>query len=173
MIFQRALLLFAVTLAGFGQVVVRESTNPVSGERSISMGVAGDQSFGKLSEPASLSIVCSQVETHKRIALVLVTGVVVVSYGSSSHTRGLEGYIATRIRFDGDSKTKPQILVWATDPDSHSTLVKTGTKFIQNQVLKAAKLHIEIQVFGSGLRVSSFDLAGLQEEYNKHEQCKP
>ena len=167
-----ALLLFAVTSTGFGQVVVRESTNSVSGERSVTMGVSGDQSFGKLGKLPSLAIVCTQVESHRRVSLVLATGVVVVSYGSSSSTRDSGNYIATRIRLDGDTKTKPQILVWATDADSHSTLVKSGAKFLQDHIFKSAKLHVEIQVFGSGLRVSSFNLAGLQEEYNKHEECK-
>jgi hypothetical protein len=174
-----ALTLFKLTLflasaiPLFCQVVVKASTNIVSGDISVQLQVSGDKSYGGRSLPV-LSIVCSQHGSRKLPPFVALTTDAVIVNFMGAGPKEADNLRATRIRLDED--TKPKFVVWKIN-DDQSTLTSGGpvsinSKFITERLLKSAKIHIELYVFGSGSRVSSFVLDGLQDEYRKREECR-
>src|SRR5579863_7945565 len=66
-----------LTAVASAEVVVSESVDPISGAKTVGLGVLGDKSYSSLGTPPVLVVRCQQLNNRKRVDLLLRTGAVI------------------------------------------------------------------------------------------------
>src|ERR1700692_4000885 len=174
------LFIFFLSIIASDEVLVNESVkaNPVTGVKLVTvlLTIKGDKPYSPdhSGAPAELSIMCQQISSGKQhksvVALTLGTGVVAETgfpIPDSGFFQSL-GFIYTLIRLD--EETRPRQVAWRQTTDYPGLLIQEDFKFIRDHIFKSKLVHIEVKGSGSGTNVSSFDLSGIKEEFNKHQE---
>ena len=179
---KKVMLIFCLSMIASAEVLVNESVkaNPVTGVKltTVLLTIKGDKPYGGDHSGASaeLSIMCQQMSSGKHrksvVALTLSTGVVAetgfpVPDGGLLQTLGI---VLTLVRFD--EETQPRQVGWRQTTEYPGLLIQEDFKFIRNHLFKSKLVHIEVKGSGAGTNVSSFDLSGIKDEFNKHLECK-
>ncbi len=178
----KLLLVLLLPVAAFSQVTVTRlvKDDAAAGLKMVTvlLGVKGDKPFNDApsAAPAEFGIMCQETSLGKQkkldVSLTLGTGVVPkTGYQVPDPALLLDlGLIATLVRLDDE--LRPRQLEWEQTPGAPGILTRNDYKFVRDHILKSKSIHIEVTGAGTGTKISSFDLAGLKEEYGKHPECK-
>jgi hypothetical protein len=167
-------LFLLATVGAVAQVVAHEETNLVTLVKTVTLTVPGDKSFSPQGTPALFGIRCEEGKKGSKVYWVLATGVVTVPMRNLSKPQ-LFGrdirMVETQARFDDETRSGP--LLWQQTEDPAFLIMPLPSDFRRrmNKFFQAKLLHIEVHGFQTGSRVSSFNLTGLWEEYDKHPSC--
>jgi len=176
------MLLFCLSMIASAQVLVKQSVNdnPVTGVKIVTvlLTVRGDRPYSgdPSAPPAELGIMCQQMSVGKhqksKVALTLGTGVIAET-GFPLPDSGLLqslGIVLTLIRFD--EETHPRQLAWEQTAEYPGLLIRQDFKFIRDHIFNSKLAYIEVTESGKGTNASSFNLAGIKQEFAKHRECK-
>ena len=178
---KKIMLIVCLSVIASAEVLVNESvkTNPLTGVKLVTvlMTVKGDKPYSsdQSGAPAELSVMCQQMSlgNHRKsvVALTLGTGVAVES-GVPAPDSTLEslGIVVTLVRFD--EETQPRQVGWRQTTEYPGLLIQEDFKFIRDHVFKSKLVDVEVKGSGAGTNVSSFDLSGIKDEFNKHQEYK-
>lgn len=172
MMSRMTVLFLLATVAAVAQVVVHEETNLVTNVKTVTLTVPGDKPYSPQGMPPQFGIRCEEGKKGSKVYWILATGVVTVPMRNLSKPQ-LFGpdipMVETQARGDEE---KPGPLLWQQTEDPAFLIRPIPSGFRRKSPLFRAKvMHIEVHGFQTGSRVSSFNLTGLREEYDKHPSC--
>ena len=179
---KRILLILCLSMIASAQVLVKQSVNekPATGVKilTVLLTIKGDKPYSgdPSAPPAELGIMCQQMSVGKhhksKVALTLGTGVKAETGFPISDSGLLQslGIILTLIRFD--EETRPRQLAWEQTAEYPGLLIRQDFKFIRDHIFHSKLAYIEVTESGAGTKVSSFNLAGIKQEFAKHRECK-
>lgn len=171
--------LLAVVACAQVEVTRLAKDDPATGLKFVTvlLAVKGDKPYSDdpAAAPAELGIMCQQrsLGKHKQldVSLTLGTGVVAKTGFPVPDPALLQdlGLILTLARLDDEER--PRQLEWQKTADPH-ILIRNDFKFVRDHIFKSKIIHIEVTGTETGTHVSSFELSGFKEEYDKHPECK-
>lgn len=167
-------LFLLATVGAVAQVVAHEETNLVTLVKTVTLTVPGDKSYSPQGTLPQFGIRCEEGKKGSKVYWILATGVVTVPMRNFSKPQlfgpGIP-IVETPVRFDDDSRSGP--LLWQQTEDPAFLIIRKPSGFRRKatKFFQAKLMHIEVHGFQTGSSVSSFNLTGLKEEYDKHPGC--